>query len=165
MTTLLSLLLWCGCLGVITGTFRAGRTSRVSVGANNLYQNEYTVTDHAERLDTTNFEDNSYAEAIAGIREATYTLKGVWDAGANQPYANDPPGLFPRDDGGTNNDATKVYTSQLDVTKSFYNFPLWGCTDAKVNSSARGPVTFEADCYSQGPYTDPSGNQKIPAVT
>ena len=145
-------------------TFRAGRTSRVAVGANNLKQNEYTVTDKAEKLDTTNFEDQSYGEAISGIREAEFSLKGVWDAGNNY-YANDPPGLYPRDDGGTNNDATTIYTSLLDAVKSFYIFPYWGCMSAKISSTARGTVNFEADCWSNGPYTDPSGMQKIPAVS
>ena len=148
----------------VTGTFRARPTSRVQIGQNKLFQNEYTVTDKAEKLDTTNFEDNSYGEAISGIREAEYTLKGVWDA-ANNPYANDPPGLYPRDDGGTNNDQTQIYTSQLDAVKSSFTFPLWGCMSAKVSSTARQTVNFEADCWSQGPYTDPSGQQKIPAVT
>lgn len=143
----------------VTGKFRAGKTSRISVAATNLRQNEYNVTDKAENLDTTNFEDNGYGEGLVGIREADFSIKGLWDANAsNYQQYTDPPGLFPRDNGGSSapSGAINIYTSTIESSQNYYGFPLWRCTSAKVSSTAKGLVTFDASLISQGPYSDPS---------
>ncbi len=136
----------------VSGTFRAGKTSRIRVAGNqNLTQGEYSVKDKGENLDTTNFESNGYSEGLIGILEADFSLSGHWDAAVN-PLV-DPPGLFPRDDGPQ----IQLYTKVADNV--FYNFPITRIIEADLNSTAKGLVEFSVPSgMSQGTYTRPAGN-------
>ena len=79
--------------------FRAGKTSRASVGATNLNLAEWSASYSAADLDTTNFEDGGYTTGLIGPYNLDWSLKGSWDAGQNPQ--DDPPGLYPRDDGSS----------------------------------------------------------------
>lgn len=132
------------------GKFRSGKTGRTTVNAQTIKNNEWDVTYRGADLDTTNFESNGYEEGLTGLIGADWTIKGDWDAGVN-PYDN-PPGLYPRDDG-----VNMVLYPKVADNKPF-TFPLWRCDSTRVGVRTDGKVTFDASGKSQGSFSIPTGS-------
>jgi hypothetical protein len=139
----------------VPAKFRAGKSSRTTVGGAIMSSTEYSAKDSAADLDTSNFESNGFHTHLIGLRGCSWTLTANWDAGQNA-FSQDPPGLFPRDDGGVTNGAITLYTNLAD--NKFYQFPLWCCFDSDIKSTVTGLVTFNSSGASNGPYSIPSGN-------
>ena len=132
------------------GTFRAGKSSRAQSNSQNMYANDYSLTYRAEDLDTTHFESSGYETGIIGIKGLDWTLNADWDAGANP--LDDPPGIYPRDDGTQ----LKIYTNVSD-NKAFV-MATFRCFSSQITSSAKGKVSFSASGKSQGSFTVPTGS-------
>lgn len=131
--------------------FLAGKTGRTQVGNSILALQEWSTAYHADPLDTTNFESNGHQEELVGVDGVDFTVKGNWDSNANP--LTDPPGLYPRDDGGAAGAAISLYLKQ---GAQNWNFPLWCCTASDISVTTRGLVTFNSSLKSQGPYTKPA---------
>lgn len=130
--------------------FRAGKTGRVAVGSQLLAMLEWSVTARGADLDTTNFESNGIEEGLVGIIGADWAVRANWDAGKNP--LDDPPGLFPRDNGT----AMSLFTNVADNKP--YVFPFYRCLNSKITTNATGLVTFDADGKNQGPFQEPTGS-------
>ena len=134
---------------------RAGKNGRIAWGNSNLRAKQWSTDDKADDIDTTNFESVvqgiSYDEGLTGPNVAEWSFSGSWDATANA--FDDPPGIYPRDEGGP----LKLYTNLTDAV--FYNLILVRVLSAKVSCPVRGDVTFEASGKSQGQYTRPTGSK------
>lgn len=133
-----------------SGSFRAGKTGRTTIAAQNMVNHDWSVSYTGQKQDTTNFESNGKGEGVTGVLDANWSLAAAWNAAANP--LDDPPGLYPRDDGSN----MLLYTKVSDAKK--WSFPSWICEQSSVKASARGLVTFEASGSNQGDFTAPSGS-------
>lgn len=130
--------------------FRAGKNSRAQVSSNDLTRNSYSVTYRGGDIDTTNFESEGYEEGIIGPIGADWNLDGHWNAGVN-PF-DDPPGLYPRNDG----DEMYIWSNRTD--DKYFNFPVFRCLSSTMRSTASGGVEISASGKNQGAFTIPSGS-------
>jgi hypothetical protein len=133
-----------------TGKQRAGKNSRINVGATRIVGQRWNVTWKGDDLDTVNFESGGLEEGILGIEGLEWSMAGDWDAGTN-PF-DDPPGLYPRDD-----------LAGLEFYENVTDNVGWDLTYARVRSATngaevRGKVSFEASGMSQGSFTPPAGS-------
>ena len=128
---------------------RAGKNSRIQIGVSNLRYAEWEVNDQGDDIDGTNFESGGFTEGLVGSNEATWTLRGQWDANLN-PYEN-PPGLVPRPDLG----GLKFYENVTDAM--MWDFELARVLSSRNGAVVRQSVTFEASGKNQGSYTRPNG--------
>lgn len=139
-----------------TGKQRAGKTSRVTVGALNLTFASWEASLTGDDLSTVNFESynvaaaNTYDEGILGVIGADLRFGGDWDAGTN-PLGN-PPGLYPRDDLAT----VAFFTSRLDVIS--WAFPYVRVRNATNGAAVKDKVTFAVSGKNQGIFTSPTGS-------
>lgn len=133
-----------------SGAWRAGKNSRVEVANQRVAMASYSVTDRAGDIDTSNIESEGFEEGITGLFGADWDVGGKWDAGLN-PF-EDPPGLYPRDDGTE----LSIYTNVADA--KFYNFPFYRCIQATLRMTASQGVDIEARGKNQGAFTRPSGS-------
>lgn len=137
-----------------TGTQRAAKTSRVTVGSQNLAYASWEAASRVADLPTTNFESynatdaETYEEGIGGVLGCDFKFGGSWDA-ATKPTAN-PPGLYPRDDLAS----VSLVTSRTDGT-------AWAFAYARIrgvsnSGSVEGLVLFNiTDAKNQGRFTRP----------
>jgi hypothetical protein len=125
------------------GKQRAGKNSRVVVGATNLNFANWRCTWRGDDLDTTNFESAGFEQGTIGVVVAEWTMGGDWDAGRNN-YDN-PPGLYPRDDLGQ----VKFFENVTDATV-FHNIATNRVLSAENGAEVKGKVTFTANGKSQG---------------
>ncbi len=155
----------------MTGHQRAGKLSRISVGASNqaLTFASWDIDMRLQDLPTPNFESfstlgsflssntapvstgDTYDEGISGVRETDLSFGGDWDAGANPVDAvgaPNAPGLYPRDD---------LANLQFDANRldSITNatFPWARIRTSRVGTSVGGKVTFTCTGKSQGWWT------------
>ena len=131
-----------------SGHFRAGKTSRAQVNAQNMTTASWTATYTGVDLPVTNFESGGFDEGIIGVLSLTWSLSGRWNAAQN-PNAN-PPGLFPTD-GGTN---MNLYVSTSDNTA--YQMPIFRCFSGAASTTASGAVDFQANGMSNGTFSVPT---------
>ncbi len=131
----------------IVGSFRAGKTSRITAGGTALTRNTYRVTHSGTREMTTNFECNGFRQAVLGDEGLDWTISGDWDADQNP--VDDPPGFYPREDGAN----LVIYTRVSDGDN--YNMPIYFVTSGELSSSATGKVSVSATGASQGTFTIP----------
>lgn len=134
---------------VPSGHFRAGKNSRAQVNNQNMTTANWTATYTGEDLDVTNFESNGYSEGITGVLELGWSLSGRWNAAQN-PY-EDPPGLFPTDEGGP----IELFVNVSDNTSYLMNQVR--VVDSEAKTSAKDAVDFTASGKSQGSFSAPSG--------
>lgn len=130
--------------------FRAGKRGRTTVGTQTLSNKEWSTTYRGIDLDTTNFENNGQTSQLTGPVGVDWSLRGDWDAALNP--LDDPPGLYPRDDGV----GMILYTNVTDNTP--WQFAAFSVTNAKTTTSASGLVTFDADGKSQPGFIAPTGS-------
>lgn len=130
--------------------FRAGKRGRTEVNSQILSNKEWSTTYRGVDLDTTNFETNGKTTQLTGPVGVDWSIRGDWDASKNP--LDDPPGLYPRDD-GTN---MQLFTNQTDNTP--WQFPTFSVTNAKTTTSASGLVTFDTDGKSQDDFLPPEGS-------
>lgn len=139
-----------------TGSQRAGKTSRVGVGATFLTFASWKANATGADLSTVNFESynaaaaESFDEGIMGPLACDVSFGGDFDAGTN-PF-DDPPGLYPRDDLA----ALSLYASRIDAT--LWAFPYVRLRSANNGAEASGKVTFDCSGKNQGPFTYPAGS-------
>ena len=103
--------------------------------------NRWSTTLHADELDTSNFESNGKKSWLIGLQGLDWTIGANWDAA--QPPFTDPPGLYMRDDGTAMNLYTKVSTNK------YWNMPHWMCSNAQMEETVSGLVTFTASGRAQ----------------
>lgn len=139
-----------------TGKQRAGKASRITIGADSLTFSSYEVNLTIEDYPTPNFEsyvaanDTTYDEGVSGPLSADIRFGGDWDAGTNP--LDEPPGLYPRDD----LEDVQFFTNRTDaVNWDFSYIRLRSCTNG---SDVRGKVTFNCSGKNQGPFTFPTGS-------
>lgn len=130
--------------------FRSGKTGRTKVGSQTLTHKQWSTRYHGVRLGVENFESNGWNEGLIGFRGLDWTLGANWDATKNP--LDDPPGLYPRDNGTS----MQLYTSTSD-DKS-WSIPFWLCEESTISVDATGLVTFDAKGQSQGEVTPPTGS-------
>ncbi len=133
-----------------TGKQRAGKNSRVSVGADDLTMAKWSVDSKADMGDTTNFESGGFDEGITEILSADISFGGNWDAGDN-PF-DDPPGLYPRD----NLPDVSFYENTTDDVG--WDFEFVRIRSARNGAEVRGLVTFEVSGSNQGEFASPTGS-------
>lgn len=118
-------------------SYIAGKNTSVTVGEGTLFANNYTYDTNGAELDVTNFESNGFREVIIGILSGSWSISGFW----NTSFGDDPPGLYPRDDG----------------TNMVFNpggtIPTWVCSQSGIASSASGNVTYSARGSTTGDYS------------
>lgn len=136
----------------MAGKQRAGKNSRVKVGATVLNFAEWSVNIKGDDLDTTNFEDGGRETGTIGVDVCEWSLKGDWDAGNNW-IDPDPPGFVPRDD---LEDLRLIVNVADDV---FWDFPVSRVLSATNSTQVRGKVSFDASGKSNGAYTLPTGDK------
>lgn len=134
----------------MAGKWRAGKNTRISVGSQNLALASYDLTDSGADIDTTNTESNGVTEGIIGPENLDWNSGGKWDAGQN-PLDN-PPGMYPRQDG----ENLSFYTSQTDNV--FYNLPFFRCHQATLRMTVQGGVDISARGKNQGSYSRAQGS-------
>ena len=130
-----------------SGSFLAGKNSRVRSSGQDLTANTWSATYNGIDLDVTNFESNGFDEGIKGVEKLTWSLDAAWNTAQNPN--DDPPGLFPTD-GGTD---LIMYVNTADADG--YNMPLYRVFNGTAGATAKGNVTFRADGCSQGTFTAP----------
>jgi hypothetical protein len=129
---------------------RSAKGSRISIGGTALQKSGWEVTDQADDLDTTTFESGGVYQNTVGIEKADWSLRGLWDAGANA-YDN-PPGLYPRDNLSTLN----FYENVSD--NIFWSFPTATVLSSRNGAEVRQLVTFESAGTNNGSFSRPSGS-------
>lgn len=108
-------------------------------------------------FETTNFESFSvsasetFKEGILGPIESDIKFGGDWDAGTN-PFTDDPPGLYPRDDLAN----VLLYVNRIDGT--FWDFAFMRVRGATNSADIKGKVLFNIQGKSQGPWLEPAGD-------
>lgn len=130
--------------------FRSGKNSRISVNGDILAHSDWNQNYNGDRLDTRNFESQGWNEGLIGFRVTEWGTKGLWNAVDNM--YDDPPGLYPRDD-GTNMVCTPS-TSEVII----WTLTDWLCDRSNMSTSATGLVQVDASGTSQGQPTPPSGS-------
>ena len=138
-----------------TGTQRAARNSRVTVGGQALAFASWEAAMTSNDLPTVNFEsynvadDVTYSEGVGGIVNCEAKFGGAYDAGS-RPMAT-PPGLYPRD-----NLASVVFiTSRTDGTQ-------WAFTYMRIRTVTNSGMVEQlvlfnvTDAKNQGRFTFPS---------
>lgn len=130
--------------------FRAGKGGRTTVSSTTMTNSEWSCTHQGDNLDTTNFESNGFQEGIIGIQRLDWSVKATWNAAQNP--MDDPPGLYPRDDGSS----MYLYTNRTDA-KSF-SMPLFRCVSSTIRATATAKVEFDSSGSSQGGFSIPAGS-------
>ncbi len=135
------------------GHFRAGKNSRVDVGAGptHLTAESWDVDYHTDNLETINFECSGIDQGTIGILYVDWNLSANWDALQNK--YDDPPGLFPRDNLGS----VKFYENVSDNV--FHSLPANRVISAKNSANVKDLVKFQASGKIQGTgYANPTGS-------
>jgi hypothetical protein len=115
-----------------------------------LLMQEWSLTERADDLDSTGFEDQGTETGLTGVGVVEFTFRGLWDAGQNMLI--DPPGIWPRPDGGP----CVLYENLVDGV--FWAFPCVRILSAQQTNPVRGLVTFSASCKSNGIWQRPNSN-------
>ena len=108
---------------------------------------KWTVTPTADALDITNFEGNGYADWIAGIYQADFTVEGDWDS-ANDQFATPPNFTI-----GAVIVNVKLFTNSL--ASAFWNFPVALITETPMTAAVRESITFVMTCKAKGSFVYP----------
>lgn len=124
---------------------RAGKGGRIVWAGQNLRLKEYSCDHKGDDLDTTCFEDNGKETGLIGIEVLDCTARGDWDA--DSELTQDPPGIYPRSDGGP----VKLYSNFADA--QFSNLPIVRVLSARNTNAVRGLVGFETSFKSNGAFT------------
>jgi hypothetical protein len=122
--------------------------SRISSGGTFIFPKNGSVTDHADKEDSTSFEDNAKATSTVGVEECDLDGDGDWQAQLN--YYDAVPGIYPRDDA-----EFQYYININDGTN--FSFPVATIVSSKVAMPVRGLVSFNWSGFSNGDFTRPSG--------
>lgn len=134
----------------VIGKFRSGKSGRTDVNSQILNNRQWSTNFTGASLDTSNFETNGWKQQLIGLESVAWSIAGDWDAGKNP--LDDPPGLFPREDGVD----MLLYTNVTDA--HVWQIPFWSCSDSKTSTSVDGKVTFDASGDSQGQIFPPVGS-------
>jgi len=126
----------------------SGKNGRVTCDGTTLYLTEWTVREHTDQLDTTNFESLGFGEQVPGILQATITLSGYYDVGI--PPMADPPNL------GSGSQVANLNCIINKTLNNKYLFPIADVEDSEVKVPVRGRVDFTATLKSNGTYTRPT---------
>lgn len=129
--------------------FYSGKNSRSIIGSATVAGNNWTIKNHGDLLDTRNFESNGFGEVILGFQQADWSVAGNWDGNRN-PNQN-PPGLYPRDDGTT----MQLFIANAASGNKFWSLPTWACQAGDNAVTATGLVTFAGNGQSIGTYNKP----------
>ena len=130
--------------------FRAGKTGEATVNGQSIAMESWTTHYSGENIPTTNFESNGCYQGVTGIRKLAWTLAGQWDA--NEYPTEDPPGLYPRDDGDT-----LILTMSTQDAGGNWEMPSFMCDSSSVTTTATGNIKFDSSGSSQGQFRNPSG--------
>lgn len=133
-----------------SGKFRSGKNSRIIVEGSTLSHSEWGLDYRGERLDTRNFESEGWDEALIGFRGVDWSTRGLWDAGLN--IVDDPPGLYPRDDG----EDMECIPATSDLIS--WQLAFWLCQTSNHRASATGLVEIDASGTSQSVVTPIAGS-------
>lgn len=147
-----------GAAAFSSGKQRSGKASRLTVAGVNLNVKNMSVSQHADDLDTTNFEAAGYDNGTNGVTGVDWDFDGDWDAGRN--FYDSPPGIYPRDDLGVNRNgvgsATLLYPNVADNNPT--TIPTSRVISSKNTMPVRGLVGFQATCKSNGQFTMSTGS-------
>lgn len=134
-----------------TGQFRSGKNSRITVTGDTLYKAEWGLNYRGDPLDTRNFESSGWDEELIGFRGVEWSLRGLWNAAIND--YDDPPGLYPRDDGTDMDCIPSTLQSAI-----LWTLPDWSCRATDMTTTATGLVQMRSNGKSQGEPTVPTGS-------
>ncbi len=134
----------------VVGKFRAGKGSRVKVGATNLNMANWDITERGDPLDTNNFECGGLDQGLIGILACDWNFGGNWDAGRNP--IDSPPGLYVREDLSS----LQFYTNVLDNVGWIIGTSL--VVSSKNGAQVKGLVTFSCSGKSNGGAVLPAGS-------
>lgn len=132
--------------------FRAGKTGSTQVGAAMLSNQKWDVSFEGTELDTSNFEGNGRRSWLLGLEQLSWNLGALYNAQQNQ-VSDDPPGLYPRDD-GTN---MKLFMDK-DAMNIYWSLPTWICSSSKMSVDVNGLVMFDASGKAQDDFVKITGN-------
>lgn len=137
-----------------TGYQRAGKTSRILVGASALAYASWEVNEKTTPLDTMNFESysvlygESFGEGLHDGVECDIRGGGDWDAHAAAYGAV--PGLYVRDD------LTNLVYQTSRIDNVGWTFPYARIIGSTNGASAKDKVTFTFSGISQGVFLQPT---------
>lgn len=125
----------------------SAKFAQVRFGSSVITAKKWTVTPTADMLDITNFEGNGFADWIAGIYQADFTVEGDWDS-ANDQFAN--PFSFVI---GTIVTGVKLYTNT--IASAFWSFPTAIISETPMTAAVRETITFVITMKAKGSFTYP----------
>lgn len=134
----------------MAAVFRAGKTGEAIVNGTTVAMESWTTNYQGNSIETTNFESNGCYQGVTGIRKLVWHITGQWDA-TTYP-TEDPPGLYPRDDG-----ENMVLTMSTLDSAGNWNMPEWICDSSSVTTTATGNIRFDSSGSNQGQFNQPSG--------
>lgn len=133
----------------VSGLQRHGKSGRVRIiiGAGyNLVLQNWTVTEHIEDADASNFEGGGYEEHIGGLLGCDVSFSGNWNASL-LPWTNPPnigPGTFPH---------IQLYPNLADNVP--YDFPSFFVVSIQTTVDVHQAVKISITGKSDGVYTPP----------
>lgn len=134
----------------MAGKQRSAKNSRIRVAATTLNYARWDANWRGDDLDTTNFESAGLEEGLIGIEVVEFSGGGHWDAGRN-PF-DQPPGIFPRSDGGP----VELIENVTDNIGWLLNVVRFLST--RNSAELRGVVSFEFSGKSNGAFSRPTGS-------
>ena len=119
-----------------------------TAGSTVLEAVEWSVADEIGEIDDTSFEDGGYGSRIGGVRDATVSIKGMWNATANQHTT--PLNIY----SGAILSTTKLYLN--DTTGKYWDFPLLVILSVNEVAAVRDGIRYDFTAKNDGAYTPPT---------
>ena len=132
------------------GTPLSAKNAKVRVNGSTLYAVKWDVDPTSDMLDISNFEGGGYRNFIEGLKQATVTVEGWWDGGAN-PF--DVPLSIKNGSILTN---FRCYVS--DTTGPYWDFPSAIVEGTPMSADVGMEIKWRFTVRAKGTYTFPTGN-------
>jgi hypothetical protein len=140
------------------GTPSSAENAKIRIGedATTLYGMKWNVDAQTDMLPTTNMESGGYKDRIGGNSDATVTIEGWYDIGANM--FDDPLDL---QDGEEVKDVLLYINNDGDEAPC-WNFPLMIVEKATVSGDVTDLIKYNLTLHSKGTFSYPTGNVTDP---
>lgn len=121
---------------------------RTGAGPTTLEAAEWSVNDSITEIDDTSFEDGGYGSRIGGVKDAEVSIKGFWNATANQHTS--PLNIY----AGATLSTTKLYLN--DTTGKYWDFPSLLILTVNEVAAVRQGINYDFTAKNDGTYTPPA---------
>jgi hypothetical protein len=127
------------------------------IGSAVLYNTKWTVNTESKDLPTANMESGGFDDSIAGLRKATGTFEGWWDAGANM---YDSP-LSIQD--GNMLQAVRLYPTGISNSAIFWSFPFMLVLTCQMTCDVQDEIKYSFTWKAKGQFIYPTSS--LAAIT